>query len=400
MPISLSSSDFSFYPPEGRKIANAHLATLQKIPVALLPVFLAELRDYDWKFPIEQREIVARLEFVQATPTSLSAFRTIRVSSDLDNSENVKDPQRFLAEMTAFLWSSLQMDAYRRAADQFVQLYDATVKPLLAAYPRLVMICIGREAATPPYPLFYKLRNSGQIWTGVRSDGAPAALLAEFARRTAVDTTPYAHWYVDGGSPLAESLPAGATPLLYPALAPVNKQILAIMMSCIRTGSGPEVLHVKLAELTRQIPSAGKVSTDERLQQFVVSLLTEGSGTQIFSTTFVQWATREILRRAQPSTILARYAPRQRQKPFNAMVADALSTNDLDPAGSLVDADMAAFYSFLELKRLPGAKQDRFLVWFEGHSQAFTAAPGLPAGTTVDSPVEMTELLSQLGAAA
>ncbi len=39
------------------------------------------------------------------------------------------------------------------------------------------------------------------------------------------------------------------------------------------------------------------------LNRFQLSLLTEGSGTQVFATTFVQWAAREALRRAQPLTV-------------------------------------------------------------------------------------------------
>ena len=42
---------------------------------------------------------------------------------------------------------------------------------------------------------------------------------------------------------------------------------------------------------------------DQVMQRFDVSLLTEGSGTQIFSTSFAQWAAREALRRAQPLTL-------------------------------------------------------------------------------------------------
>ncbi|MGB6975365.1 MAG: hypothetical protein WBD67_11840 [Terracidiphilus sp.] len=395
MPTWLNSDDFSSYPPEGRKLAISHLAALREMPVALLPVFLVELKEYDWKFPVEQREIVARLEFVEAHPSSLGAFLSIHVPPVLDRSENARDPQRFLAEMTASLWSSLQMDAYRKAADQFVGLYEAYVKPPVPARPRLVMVCIGREAHTPAYPLFQKLSGSGQVWTNVRTDRAPGALMDLLQRRSANDTTPYAHWYLDGGSPLPGSPDAEITQLLYLDLAPVNKEILAIITSCIQAGSGPEVLHVKLAELTRQIPSAGKITSDARLQQFLVSLLTQGSGTQIFSTSFVQWATREILRRAQPLTILARYAPRQSQKPFNAMVVDALSTNDLDPNGSLVDADMGAYYAYLELKRLPGAERDRFLVWFEAHPQVFIAAPSVAVGTIEETPIAMVDLLSK-----
>ncbi|HEV2133505.1 MAG TPA: hypothetical protein VGR47_04525 [Terracidiphilus sp.] len=398
MPIWLKSDDFSLYPRQGRDLAIAHLAALRAIPTPLLPVFLVELKEYDWKFPVEQQEIVARLEFVETDPNSLAAFRSIHVPAAWEDPENVKDPQRFLAGMTATLWSSLQMDAYRKAADQFVGLYEATAKPTAPAQPRLVMTCIGRQSAVPAYPLFQKLRGSGRVWTNVRTNGATAALLNALHERAAKDPTPYSHWYIDGGSPLPEFKAAGVAQLLYPDLAPVDKEILGIMMSCIKAGSGPEVLQAKLAELTRHIASVGKVTDDARMQQFVVSLLTQGSGTQIFSTSFVQWATREILRRAQPATILARYAPRQRQKSFNALVADALNTNDIDPEGSLIDADMAAYYSYLELKRLPGADRARFLVWFEGHPEAFTAGPGIAAGTVNESQTDMAELLSRMQA--
>ncbi len=396
MPDWFSGDDFSGYPPEGREIAISHLDVLNEIPAALLPVFLVELKDYDWKFPVEQREIIARLEFIRANPVSLSAFRNISIPAALESSRDARDPQRFLADVTAVLWSSLQMDAYRKAADEFVALYEAKVQQPAPPRPRLVMICIGREAGTPAYPLFQRLRSSGQICTNVQTDDTAAALLNALQKRHSNDPIPYSHWYVDGGSSLPGSLPGGITQLFYPDLAPVNKQILAIMMSCIEAGSGPEVMHARLAELTRETPSADKVASDARLQQFVVAVLTQGSGTQIFSTSFVQWATREILRRAQPATILARYAPRQRQKPFNAMVKDAINASDVDPDGSLIDADMGAYYAFLELKRLPGADRDRFLVWFEDHSQAFIATPGISPGTVDESRTSVTELLSRM----
>ena len=81
-------------------------------------------------------------------------------------------------------------------------------------------------------------------------------------------------------------------------------------------------------------------STDSGLK-----LLTEGSGTQIFSTSFTQWAARESLRRAQPLTLLVRFAPRQRQKPMNEMLFAKAESVELDPVGSLVDGDMGAYYN-------------------------------------------------------
>src|SRR5437762_14205945 len=79
---------------------------------------------------------------------------------------------------------------------------------------------------------------------------------------------------------------------------------------------------------------------DEVLERFEISMLTEGSGTQIFSTTFAQWTAREALRRAQPLTLLVRFAPRQRQKPMNEMLSAGHEVAELDPLGSLIDADI------------------------------------------------------------
>jgi len=389
----LAASNFAGYPPQGRELASSHIAALRQIPVALLPVFLVDLKAYDWKFPVEQREIVKRIEFAGANPSSLEGFKSIKVDTALDNPDRTNDPQQFLADMTSYLWASLQMDAYRAAADHFVSQYSAAVEPVLPSSPRLVMICVGRDARPGAYPLFQKLRKHGQMLTNLRSEGAVDAMLAALGHRAKNHPEPYSHWYVDGGSPLPGAPSEGVTKVLYPELAPLNAQILASMKACIDAGTGPEVLHTKLAALNQLTPTANGPLRDPCLQNFAVSLLTEGSGTQIFSTSFVQWTTREVLRRAQPATMLVRFAPRQRQRPFNAMVSEASSGTDLDPQGSLIDADMAAYYAWLEMMRLAGSEQASIVVWFENQSQAFVAGPGVAKGTVIDSPTNLAELL-------
>lgn len=130
------------------------------------------------------------------------------------------------------------------------------------------------------------------------------------------------------------------------------------------------------------------------LNRFQVKLLTEGSGSQIFSTTFAQWTAREALRRAQPLTLLVRFAPRQRQKPMNELLSGSQSNADLDFTGSLIDADMGAYYNWLNQQRLPGSEQSAFLVWFEGHSQALAIGPTLPRGTESNTIADLGEVLS------
>ncbi len=68
-----------------------------------------------------------------------------------------------------------------------------------------------------------------------------------------------------------------------------------------------------------------------------------------------------------------------------------------DKEGSLIDADMGAYYSWINQSRLAGAEQSRFLVWFEDHSLACAIAPTLPRGTTSTTPITMRQILQWMG---
>jgi hypothetical protein len=130
------------------------------------------------------------------------------------------------------------------------------------------------------------------------------------------------------------------------------------------------------------------------MDRFTRSIYAEGSGTQIFSTVFAQWAARETLRRAQPVSLIVRFGTRQRQQPMNAMLAVNTGSEEADPAGSLVDADMGAYYTWVNLTRLSGSEQSRFLAWSEGYNQAVAIGPGLPRGTESSQPIELERLLN------
>jgi hypothetical protein len=47
--------------------------------------------------------------------------------------------------------------------------------------------------------------------------------------------------------------------------------------------------------------------------------------------------------RAQPLTLLVRFAPRQRQKPINEWLSASSNQQKMDVAGSLMDGDMGAY---------------------------------------------------------
>jgi hypothetical protein len=81
---------------------------------------------------------------------------------------------------------------------------------------------------------------------------------------------------------------------------------------------------------------------------------------------------------------------------MNEMLGAAVESAELDPIGSLVDADMGAYYNWLNQQRLPGADESAFLVWFEGHPQALAIGPTTPRGTTSNSAITLEQILASL----
>ena len=177
-------------------------------------------------------------------------------------------------------------------------------------------------------------------------------------------------------------------------MEPVRTALLGrIRSETQKTGMGPEALRTLMAQL-RPADLGMANGGDAVLNRFQIKLLTEGSGTQIFSTSFVQWAAREALRRAQPVTLLARFAPRQRQKPMNELLSPSPEQVETDPVGSLVDADMGAYYNWVNQQRLPGSEKSLFLAWFENHKEAVAISPTLPRGTFSSEPTDLRGILS------
>jgi hypothetical protein len=245
---------------------------------------------------------------------------------------------------------------------------------------------------TPQEPLFRKLRPHGAYFTSVNPENGFPQLLEAVTERARSHPAPYGHWYIDGGQAVPRD-PA-LTCVSYDALAPVRTALLAkIQAETKKTGVGPEALRTTMAQLRPAELGMGK-SDDEVLDRFQVKLLTEGSGTQIFSTSFTQWAARECLRRAQPLSLLVRFAPRQRQKPMVELLSPTNEPPQLDPMGSLLDGDMGSYYNWINQQRLPGSEKSLFLVWFENHKEAVAVSPALPRGTVSTAAATIPQILS------
>jgi hypothetical protein len=397
LPRDLKAEQFAAYPPQAGNLAVRNLAVLQKLPLSFLPSMLRQLIDYDFKFPAERTAIDAELATLASLSPSqlnlwLKGFAQISLSSNLERVDWVNRPAEFLEQESAYLWTTGQLDVFRKAAMEYGGRLQAAKPAKPSPVRRLGIAIIGQGVTTYDEPLFRDLRRNGTYFGRVKPDNGFNLLLAAVEARAKAHPIPYGHWYVDGGQE-ADHSPL-LTGISYAALKPVRSSLLSYINKQVnQPGMGPEELRTRLARLLPSNLGMDKAG-DPVLDRFQVKLFTEGSGTQIFSTTFAQWTAREALRRAQPVTLFVHFAPRQRQRPMNELLSDTHSNPELDYIGSLVDADMGAYYHWINQQRLPGADQSSFLAWFEGHSQAVVISPTLPRGVESNSAMDLEELLS------
>jgi hypothetical protein len=401
LPSNLNPAQFNTYPPRARQLAIGRIELLRELPLAFVPLLLQELREYDWKFPAEQKYLDRQLAYLSSLSAAgrqhvLGGFYSLQLSPQLEHVNWVKSPGLFSEQLAAYLWASHQIDIFHDAADNYIRQLDASMPPESLPIARLGIVVIGQGVEANSYRLFRKLRPHGVYFDRVNPANGFRILLRAAAARAAAHPVPYGHWYIEGGD--AEGVPGNQlTCVSYQGLQPARTALLTKIEKAIRGGiSGPEALRTMLHEMRPEEIGLSGVGGDEVLGHFQTRLLTDGSGTQIFSTTFVQWGAREVLRRAQPFTLLLHYAPRQRQRPMNEMLSGKNRNPELDPAGSLIDADMGAYLTWLDQHRLPGADQSSFLVWFENHNEALAIAPTLPRNTQSSSPVDLQWLIRQV----
>ena len=399
-PEELSARSFDRYPPRARAVAVQHLEQLKQLPVPVLASFLDRIVGWDWRFPTERDQLAAQLNALERlTPERLRQlarpFADISLPPELARLDWLNAPAIFLEQLTAYLWSAQKIDGYRAGAKALVDELSPPDSAPATRAQRLVIVTCGADLAAGNYPLFSKLRKHGLRATNVSGDSADGWLAEVLSRRTAQSTTPYAHWLLDGDAAhRSAAREGGLVYLSYRQAEPVRTAVLKVMERAVASGWGPELLRSRLAQLSPSDCHADAITNDPILQHFVVALFAEGSGTQIYSTSFVQWSAREILRRAHPETLVVRVTTRVRQRTLNEFVSGGGATAEPDRAGSAIDGDLAAYYTWLELQKLPGAERSVFLAWFAGHREALLIGPGVPKNVSTANPLTLAQVLA------
>jgi hypothetical protein len=399
-PDQLRAQDFDRYLTLAREFAIQYLPLLQRLPLPVCPSFLAQIQRLDTSFPAEQASLRRQCDFLLHMPPAkfaeiVAPFARIELSSDLKASDWIQAPASFVTGLAAYLWSNGQIDQFRAASTSFF-----AAIPERNLYPhRLTFVILGQGASIPSTTIFQKLRRKGVMLTALTHQDMSLQVFHAFRQHAALSTEPYAHWYIDGGERWMEDYPSlpGTVCITYPKLSPLREHVLVSMGKVANSANAnAEDMRTHLASITTKQLNVAEITSDPVLQRFYTELFTESSGPQIFSTSFIQWAGRELARRAQPQTLLLRYAPRQSYRAFDELLHNA-NPQSLDPEGSLRDADMGAWYTWIEMNRITAPGKGTFIAWLENSPQAVLIAPHAPAATQCNAPLNLETALSAFG---
>jgi hypothetical protein len=403
-PSELRAESFSRYPHQAEALAVQNLPLLRRIPLALLPLFLRQLINYDWLFPPEQRDLVGQFNYLAGLPESqfdalMAPYAAMRLPQEISDSDWVNEPKHFAEQLSAYLWSVHQIDAYHQAVRDYQQQLEAELAKEVPETSRYTMVILGAGVKETNLTLFRRLQPHGTLFTNVDQKSGVQTLLSALNARARKYPGDYAHWYIDGGEPEAiPGPPSGISLISYGSLAPAVRRELTLL-NRFRTlppksgETGVEAATSYMADMKAQDLGLGDNAGSQVLQHFALDMLTEGAGTQVYSTTFVQWTARECLHRAQPLTLVVRFRPRQEAAPMNQLLSRDPFAQATDAEGSLVDADMGAYLTWINQNRLPGADQSRFLAWFEDHGTAIAIGPSMARGTTSNAPADLAKIL-------
>src|SRR6516162_7233085 len=149
LPTDLKPEQFNGYAPEARKLVTKYVNTLQRLPLSFLPSLLREIIDYDLKFPAERKAVEKELSNLSSLPPDqltqwFQAFSQIHISAALTNQDWVNAPAQFVEQLSAHLWATHQMDAFRTAALAYADRLRAAVPPEPPQVPRLGITIVGQ----------------------------------------------------------------------------------------------------------------------------------------------------------------------------------------------------------------------------------------------------------------
>jgi hypothetical protein len=396
-------------------LARDHKDLLARLPATVHASILVELHKWPTLFAPEQRYQQTLLEHLSGLSRADLVQRTggiSRVETDAGVRKIGGDPARFQDDAQAVLRKRQLLVAWRKEIDGFFQQIDPAIEEKL--YPadsprRLVVQLYGGGIAVQPGKMWSRFKGTG-VRVPLKIDGAErseAFLQALFGQRAntapalfgaateSAGFSPLDAWIVESNDALhnlwsdgARRTPAAAiTGLSYDRLRPYRDELTRALYTKIQSGvESPQAFAAYARSLQVAPGPDALMHAPAVLQIFVRDMLLTGNGTLFVNNTFVEWASVQALRRAQPRILVTRFGVRDKLKPFSSLLlfsqpraSDQIPLIE-DPVGSFVDVEQLSYYVWLNAEKSPAyRKKTLYLFLAEGVDEMLAIRSDAPA---------------------
>ncbi len=343
------------------------------------PALNQQFTEWEMLFPYERNRVVTFMKGVETySPSALDTLTAPLWA--LEEKMGVKHWDFTQANDTIENASQLARSAYyaewRREIQRVVDAInsagrDATPAP--AESTRLMLIILPGDLPVNPQSVWkqwdpkgheIKIAGGSERLCQLVIQGQPGLVgIATLAARQGTQESSDL-WLIDAEAKMHGMLaqaPIPAFSLSFTNLKPLRDKFLAELNTTPRDIEATDQI---IANLRSEAWSGWglwppEVDSQPRLKRFLIDLILSGNGVLIFSNSFVEWTAAEVLRRARPRTIVARFGMRSKPKPFTSIAIfenqQKVSTvPDVDdPENSAIDAAILARYVWLADSRYP-----------------------------------------------
>ncbi len=116
---------------------------LRQLPLSYVPLLLKGVIAFDRNFPPERREVEAQFAYLgalseQQLQDAMRQFAALQLSPEMEQIDWISVPLDFSERLSAQLWLTGQISAFRAAAVEFLNRVHTAVPPLP---PRFRVVC-------------------------------------------------------------------------------------------------------------------------------------------------------------------------------------------------------------------------------------------------------------------
>jgi hypothetical protein len=369
---------------DAASLLRQHRDLLARLPVTFRAFIGVEAERWPTLFAPEKAYLGALLESVArwSGPELVEAFAEVtRLETEAGCRDLRGSDARQLQDTTqALLRRKGLLPRWRHEVDQVF----GRLRPLIdeRLYPadaprRLVVVLYAQGIAIQRDKLWRRLRALGtrvplrleeaqsseaflRALFGTSSDETLFSALRDSAGVDAREA-----WIVEAGDSLHALCEAGAgkggartTGLSYARLRAYREMLTRSLYKKVLSGvSGPQELAAYARELDIVPPDGLLLHSDEVVRAFIRDVFLSGNGTLLLNNTFVEWASVQALKRAEPRLLVARFGVRDKMKPFSSLLlfSSPRPTDHVpvleDPFGSFIDVEQLSYYVWLNAEK-------------------------------------------------